>query len=93
MSDYIKVYTSDSEPNEVFLLEDGNVFFYVSEVDKYALKGKHVIFGGTEIILNNLVDVKTKRGQTAKSANQRASEFMKESIMPVDSLNRALAES
>ena len=52
---YIQLYSLSSKPDEVFFLEQGKVFFFVSETDKYAIDGKNIIIGSTEVILNKIM--------------------------------------
>ncbi len=65
MENYKKLYTTQSTPDEAFFLEDGNVYFFASEGDKYAIKGKNIIVGATEIILNKIIGIETNRLETA----------------------------
>jgi hypothetical protein len=65
MENYKKLYSTQSTPDEAFFLEDGNVYFFASEGDKYAIKGKNIIVGATEIILNRIIGIETNRLETA----------------------------
>ncbi|HPQ53050.1 MAG TPA: cyclic nucleotide-binding domain-containing protein [Spirochaetota bacterium] len=62
---YIRLYQSSSEPEEAYLLARGNVYFFVSEVDKYVIRGQNLIVGATELILGNMTDISTPRMETA----------------------------
>jgi CRP-like cAMP-binding protein len=62
---YFKLYSMSAEPLDAYLLVEGNVYFFASEVDKYAITGNNLIIGSTEIILSNILDLKTPRIETA----------------------------
>ena len=63
--DYIKLYSANSEPDCAYFLSSGLVYYYASNVDKYAIKGQNLIVGSTELIMNNLLSEKTARIETA----------------------------
>lgn len=63
--DLIKLYSANSEPDCAYFLSEGVVYFYASSVDKYAIKGKNLIVGSTELIMNHLLSEKTGRIETA----------------------------
>jgi CRP-like cAMP-binding protein len=62
---YIKLYAATGVVNSAYFLSEGSVYFYVSNVDKYAISGKNLIIGSTEIIMKNLHGVDTDRIETA----------------------------
>lgn len=62
---YFRLYSLSAEPEDAYLLADGNVFFFVTDYDKYSIKGKNLILGSTEIILNRLLNMKTPRIESA----------------------------
>lgn len=62
---FIRLYTIASPAQSAFLLNAGRVYFFVSNTDKYALKGNNLIIGASELILNNLLDMKLGRLETA----------------------------
>ncbi|MCP4135142.1 MAG: cyclic nucleotide-binding domain-containing protein [bacterium] len=62
---FIKLYSTSSEPDCAFLLSHGSVFFYASEMDKYAIKGNNLIVGATEVIMNHMLNESTERMETA----------------------------
>ncbi len=62
---FIKLYSISEEPESSFLLNEGTVYFYASDNDKYAIKGKNLVIGATEIIMTHLLDTGTKRIETA----------------------------
>ncbi len=62
---YFQLYTVSSQPEEAFLLNEGQVFFFVSDADKYAIRGNNLILGATELILNKLLGMRTGRIETA----------------------------
>lgn len=68
--DFIQLYSMNSVPSEVFLLEDGKVYFYVSESDKYVISGKNIIIGATEPILKMVYGIETNRLETAVMEKQ-----------------------
>jgi CRP-like cAMP-binding protein len=75
---YIKLYSSTSEPESVYLLNEGSVYFFVSEIDKYTIRGKNLIIGATELILSSLLGIKTHRLETA--VTDRESKIKKISV-------------
>jgi CRP-like cAMP-binding protein len=50
---YLQLYKTDTAPDSAYLLNGGQVFFFVTESDKYVIKGKNVIVGATELILRD----------------------------------------
>lgn len=62
---YIQLYSTGSRPESAYLLGDGTVYFFSSDADKYAIKGKNLIVGATEIILNRAAGMETVRVETA----------------------------
>ena len=65
MGDYIKLYTATGAADSVYFLSEGSVYFYISNVDKYAITGKNLIIGSTEIIMARLLGTDTGRIETA----------------------------
>ena len=63
---YIQLYQINTVPGEAYLLNGGQVFFFISESDKYVIKGKNVIVGATELILKEK-DPSISRLETAIS--------------------------
>jgi CRP-like cAMP-binding protein len=62
---YIKLYAASSPAESAFFLSEGSVLFYVSNTDKYAISGKNLIVGATEILMNTLNGGKVMRIETA----------------------------
>lgn len=62
---YIRLYQSSSKAGDAYLLARGNVYFFVSEVDKYVIKGQNLIVGATELILECMAGISTPRLETA----------------------------
>jgi len=62
---FIKLYSAESEPDCAYFLSDGAVYYYASSADKYAIKGKNLIVGSTELIMSNILSRKTNRMETA----------------------------
>jgi CRP-like cAMP-binding protein len=62
---YIKLYAASSAADAAFFLSEGAVFLYPSNVDNYAIRGRNLVFGSTEIILNKLGGMSTARIETA----------------------------
>ena len=60
-----KLYERKSLPNSAFLLEEGNVFFYLNNTDKYSIKGKKLIIGATELIMRQILKQNANREETA----------------------------
>jgi len=65
MGDFIQLFSAQSKPDEAFFLEKGEVYFFISEGDKYAIKGKNLIIGSTEILLNRFLEIGSNRLETA----------------------------
>ena len=63
--DYIKLYSAASEPDCAYFLSNGVVYYYASNVDKYAIRGQNLIVGSTELIMNHIFSEKTCRIETA----------------------------
>ncbi|MBP7603384.1 MAG: cyclic nucleotide-binding domain-containing protein [Spirochaetes bacterium] len=62
---FIRLYTIASPAQSAFLLNEGRAYFFVSNTDKYALRGNNLIVGASELILNNLLDMNLGRLETA----------------------------
>ncbi len=52
-SQYLQLYKIDTVPDAAYLLNGGQVFFFVTESDKYVIKGKNIIVGASELILSD----------------------------------------
>lgn len=63
--DFIKLYSHNSEPDSAFFLNEGSVFLYASNNDKYSIKGQNLIIGSTELIMKHIIGEKTLRLETA----------------------------
>ncbi len=64
-SNYIQLYSSGANPDSAYLLEDGAVYLFASDTDKYAIKGKNLIVCASEIILNRQGEMNVGRLETA----------------------------
>jgi CRP-like cAMP-binding protein len=62
---YIKLYAATDTADSVYFLSEGSVYFYISNADKYAITGKNLIIGSTEIIMNKVLGAETARIETA----------------------------
>jgi CRP-like cAMP-binding protein len=62
---YVKLYAATGAADSVFFLSEGSVYFYLSNVDKYAITGSNLIIGSTEIIMTRLLGTDTGRIETA----------------------------
>jgi CRP-like cAMP-binding protein len=62
---YIKLYAVTGAVDSAYFLSEGSVYFYASNVDKYAISGNNLIIGSTEIIMKHLHGVDTDRIETA----------------------------
>lgn len=62
---FIRLYTIASPVQSAYLLNEGRAYFFVSNTDKYALRGNNIIVGASELILNNLLDMNLGRLETA----------------------------
>ncbi|TAL36430.1 MAG: cyclic nucleotide-binding domain-containing protein [Spirochaetes bacterium] len=62
---FLRLYTAATPPAEAFLLSEGVVYFFVTDADKYAVKGSNLIIGATELVLNGLVGKECSRLETA----------------------------
>lgn len=62
---FLKLYSSNSEPDSAFFLNEGSVFLYASNNDKYSIKGQNLIIGSTELIMKHILGENTLRLETA----------------------------
>ena len=62
---FIKLYTVNAAPDCAYFLNSGSVYLYASNMDKYALKGQNLIVGSTELIMNQILEQKIQRIETA----------------------------
>jgi CRP-like cAMP-binding protein len=62
---YIKLYAASTPADSAYLLDEGTVYFYASNADKYAISGKNLIIGSTEIIMKRMLGIDTDRVETA----------------------------
>jgi len=76
---YIKLYTSSSPADSAYYLNDGRVYFFVSNDDKYSINGKNLIVGATELIMRHMLGILTERIETAVTDS-----ISKVKKMPVD---------
>ena len=65
---YLKLYSPASSADKAYFLNDGQVFFYITDVDKYSIVGKNLIIGATELLMNRYNNVETNRIETAERA-------------------------
>lgn len=61
---YRKLYNLDTPTQDVFIISNANILFYLSDYDKYSIYGKNFIIGATEIILNHELGIPTNRLET-----------------------------
>ncbi len=64
-ANFFPVYNASSHPDTVYLLIEGSVYFYVSESDKYAVRGNNLLIGCSEVILNTIAGMQIGRLETA----------------------------
>ncbi len=62
---FIKLYSTSSSSENAFFLTEGKIFFYASNEDKYAITGKNLIIGGTELLLKRYDQLHVNRIETA----------------------------
>ncbi len=62
---YVKLYAATGAADSVYFLSEGSVYFYLSNVDKYAISGSNLIIGATEIIMARFLDTDSGRIETA----------------------------
>jgi len=65
---FTKLYTIGSQSDSAFFLDQGKVFFYATDYDKYAINGTKLILGASELILNIFDNKETYRVDTAIAA-------------------------
>lgn len=65
---HIKLYAAATSADSVYFLDEGSVYFYASNADKYAISGKNLIIGSTEIIMSRQLGIETERLETAVAA-------------------------
>ncbi len=75
---FIKLYSTSASSDSAYFLNEGSVYFYLSNVDKYVINGKNIIVGSTEVIMNHLMDTPTARIETAVTS--RDSKIKKMSV-------------
>ncbi len=64
MTSLNKIFSAGEKAEVAFLLPDCNAFCYLSNSDKYALKGSNLILGASEIILNEVLGMDVPRMET-----------------------------
>ncbi len=64
MTSLNKIYSSGEKPEYGFLLPRCSAFCYISNSDKYSLKGHNLIVGASEIILHGLLGMDVPRMET-----------------------------
>ena len=62
---YIKLYSQSSKPDKAYFLNQGKVFFYITDMDKYSINGKNLIIGATELIMEHYHETSANRIETA----------------------------
>ncbi|MDA3899112.1 MAG: cyclic nucleotide-binding domain-containing protein [Spirochaetes bacterium] len=62
---YKLLYQQGHDPDQIFILQSGEVIFFASNDDRYRISGNNIILGSTEIILSHLLSLPTKRLETA----------------------------
>ncbi len=62
---FLKLYAATGASDSVFFLSEGSVYFYISNVDKYAISGRNLIVGSTEIIMKKFLGTDSGRIETA----------------------------
>ena len=82
---FIKLYSQGTSPDTAYLLEEGRVFFYPNTVDKYAINGKNLIVGTTELIMKHILGTETGRIETAVTSSSS-----KLKRMPLEKFNTGL---
>jgi CRP-like cAMP-binding protein len=65
---FVQLYARESEPKCAYLLEEGEVVHYISNTDKYALRGKGLVIGAGEIILQKSLNLPIHRLETTVAA-------------------------
>jgi len=64
MNKCANLYIKEAEASEVFIIQEGEIYYYISNTDKYTLKGKNFVVGATELVLSHYLDIPTKRLET-----------------------------
>jgi len=62
---YIKLYGDSADPDSAFFLTEGSVYFYLSDSDKYAVTGRNLIVGATEVIMKHIAGLDARRIESA----------------------------
>lgn len=60
----LKLYGKESDPAEVFLISKGTAYLYISNSDKYTLRGQNYIVGASEIVLSSVLGHSIARKET-----------------------------
>lgn len=64
-ANFLQLYSAGAPSTEAYLLNQGNVYLFISETDKYSIKGNNLIVGATELILSRLGGISADRLETA----------------------------
>jgi len=59
-----KLYSSGEMPDSAYFISDCTAYCYLSNVDKYAIRGKNLIIGSSELIVNKILGIDTQRLET-----------------------------
>jgi CRP-like cAMP-binding protein len=62
---FMRLYSQGAEPSAAYLLENGKVFMFLSDQDKYGVSGKNIIIGSAEIIMNHYMHKSATYTETA----------------------------
>jgi CRP-like cAMP-binding protein len=62
---YLRLYQEGTEPSDAYLLAGGGALFFLTDVDKYSIQGQNIIIGGTEVLLDKVLGLRTFRLETA----------------------------
>jgi CRP-like cAMP-binding protein len=64
-SKFLRLYESGTPADGAFIVEEGDVYFYITTADRYSLTGRGIIIGATEFILAGELGIHTPRVETA----------------------------
>jgi CRP-like cAMP-binding protein len=76
------LYRANEDPREIYILQSGELFVYITNHDKYKLTGKNLIIGSLEVILSQFLNIPSTRLETAVfSTNSQIKQLPKEKFL------------
>ncbi|HPJ13690.1 MAG TPA: cyclic nucleotide-binding domain-containing protein [Spirochaetota bacterium] len=63
-TDFLRLYEKDSDSDAAYYLSHGGIYYYISNSDKYSLKGQNFIIGASELIMSKAIGQPVLRQET-----------------------------